>query len=309
MMWTTFGCLHDITREDIQKLGAGSIGRLDISAPCKDSALSRLLPSKYGGRLKNPRPGLQGRHGKVLLSCLEVTAWVREFNPNCEIFCENLPFTDLVADWKVVCLALGQPIVIDSVDHSCTRRRRAFWTNMHLPSSQEELTRGFSPINPNQYMGPGRTLEPYFVDGNPTVCTIGASCTGGPDHPKADTGVPVLVYDQRYEQPQSLQAEEAELLMGFPAGSTSDRAATQIDRLWALGDSWDVRTSLMLNRFSRHATIRVDGPLSVNSRLRKPQSIRLNKHSWRLWLKVGLMPLFSSWQNLLKKNSFGCCNI
>ena len=36
--------------------------------------------------------------------------------------------------------------------------------------------------------------------------------------------------------------------------------------MWrALGDSWDVRTSLMLNRFSGHAAIRVDGPLSVNS--------------------------------------------
>ena len=114
-------------------------------------------------------------------------------------------------------------------------------------------------------MGEGRTLEPYFVEGKTTVRTIGASWTGDDNHPKADTAVPVRVYDQRYEQPQSLQAEEAELLMGFPAGSTSGRAATQIERLRALGDSWDVRTSLMLNRFSRHATIRVDGPLSVNS--------------------------------------------
>ena len=30
--------VHDITREDIQKLGTVSIGRLDISAPCKDFA-------------------------------------------------------------------------------------------------------------------------------------------------------------------------------------------------------------------------------------------------------------------------------
>ena len=89
--------------------------------------------------------------------------------------------------------------------------------------------------------------------------------TGDHDHPKADTSVPVLVYDQRYEQHQSLQAEEAELLMDFPAGSTSGHAVPQIERLRALGDSRDVRTFLTLNRFSRHATIRVDGPLSVNS--------------------------------------------
>ena len=56
MPWHTH--VHDITREDIQKLKTGSIGRLGISAPCNDVALSRLLPSKYGGRLKNPRPGL-----------------------------------------------------------------------------------------------------------------------------------------------------------------------------------------------------------------------------------------------------------
>ena len=62
--------VHDITREDIKKLGPGSIGRLDVSAPCKDFTLSRLLPSKYGGKLKNPRPGLQGRHGNIFLSCL-----------------------------------------------------------------------------------------------------------------------------------------------------------------------------------------------------------------------------------------------
>ena len=53
--------------------------------------------------------------------------------------------------------------------------------------------------------------------------------------------------------------------MGFPAGSTSGCAVSQIDRLRALGDSWDVHTSLMLNRFSRYATIRVDGPLLVHS--------------------------------------------
>ena len=72
---------------------------------------------------------------------------------------------------------------------------------MQLPSSQEELTRGFSPVEPNQYMGAGRTLEPYFVEGKTTVRTIGASWTGDDNHPIADTAVPVRVYDQRYEQP------------------------------------------------------------------------------------------------------------
>ena len=60
-------------------------------------------------------------------------------------------------------------------------------------------------------MGAGRTLEPYFIEGKTTVRTIGASWTGDDNHPKADTAVPVRVYDQRYEQSQSLQVEEAEL--------------------------------------------------------------------------------------------------
>ena len=74
---------------------------------------------------------------------------------------------------------------------------------MRLPSSQEELTRGFSPVNPNryQYMRTGRTVEPYIVDGKTTARTIGASWIGDPNHLKADTSVPVLVHDQRYEQP------------------------------------------------------------------------------------------------------------
>ena len=136
---------------------------------------------------------------------------------------------------------------------------------MRLPPSQEELTRGLSPVEPNQYMGEGRTLEPYFIEGKTIVHTIGASWTGNDNHPKANTKVLVNVHDKCYEQVQPLNVEEAELLMGFPAGSTSGQAVTPISRLRAVGDSWDVRTALMLNRFSRHATIRVDGPLVVRS--------------------------------------------
>ena len=108
---------------------------------------------------------------------------------------------------------------------------------------------------------------PYIVDGKTTVRTIGASWIGDPEHPKADTSVHVLVHEQRYmyDQPQSLQAEEVEMLMGYPAGSTSGRAATPIDRLRALSDSWNMRTSRMPIRFSRHATTHVDGPLPVDS--------------------------------------------
>ena len=132
MDYTWHTDVDNITHEDIQKLGVGSIGRLDISVPCKDFAMSRLLPSKFGGKLSDPRPGSRGKHGKVLMACLEVTAWALGLNTDCKFFCENLPFTDIVADWKVMCLALGQPIVLDSADYSCTRRTRAYWTSMSI---------------------------------------------------------------------------------------------------------------------------------------------------------------------------------
>ena len=43
--------VDNISRDDIQRLGLGFIGRLDISAPCKDFAMSRLLPCRWGGKL------------------------------------------------------------------------------------------------------------------------------------------------------------------------------------------------------------------------------------------------------------------
>ena len=79
--------------------------------------------------------------------------------------------------------------------------------------------------------------------------------------PKADTSVPVLVHDVRYEQPQSLQPEESEMLLGYPPGATAGCAVTPIQQLRSLGDLWDSCTALMLNRFSRHATIRIEGQM------------------------------------------------
>ena len=72
--WHTDDIVDDVSCDDIQKLGVGSIGRLDISVPCKDFAMSRLLPCRWGGKLDDPRTGLSGKYGKVLLTCLEVTA-------------------------------------------------------------------------------------------------------------------------------------------------------------------------------------------------------------------------------------------
>ena len=91
----------DITTADVEALGTGCVGSLDISSPCKDFALSRLLPSKYGGKLQNPCPGRQGKHGKVFKCYLQVLAWVHELNPNCKNFSGNMQFEVLEADRRI----------------------------------------------------------------------------------------------------------------------------------------------------------------------------------------------------------------
>ena len=132
-----------------------------------------------------------------------------------------------------MCLALGQPLMLDAADHSCTQRPRAYWTHMRLHPAIEPVTQGFDPMNPNQYnvMLPGHTAELYVVDVKTAACTIGASWIGEPERPCADTSVPVLVHNMRFEQPQSIIVDESEMLLGYPASATAGRGATPIDHL------------------------------------------------------------------------------
>ena len=68
--------VFNITRQDIEKLGRGTIAHLAIQAPCQDHSPLRLLPrknSKSGKRSdEEKRPGFRGKHGKVFLKCLEI---------------------------------------------------------------------------------------------------------------------------------------------------------------------------------------------------------------------------------------------
>ena len=89
----------NIMGADVKALGRGEIVALDIAAPCEDFCFLRLLPSKYGKKSKNPRPGLQGPKGQVLVQCLEVASWVLKFNPDCDVFNENIKFDDLKGDF------------------------------------------------------------------------------------------------------------------------------------------------------------------------------------------------------------------
>ena len=102
---------------------------------------------------------------------------------------------------------------------------------------------------------PGCTVETYVVDGKTTSRTVGASWIGDPDKPCADTSVPVLAHDIRFEQLQSLIVNEGEVLLGCPAEANAGRGVTPVERLRGLGDGWDIRVTLMLNRFSWHAAV------------------------------------------------------
>ena len=77
--------------------------------------------------------------------------------------------------------------------------------------------------------------------------------------------MPVLVHIVHYEQPQSLQPEKAEMLLGYPLGATAGHAVAPIQQLCSLGDSWDNCASLMLNGFSRYATICIEGQMEVGT--------------------------------------------
>ena len=255
-----------IKRSCIEALGRNSVVRLDIAAPCEDMSPLRLLPSKFGPHVKTTRPGLAGEKGKVFVQCLLVLSWVLEFNPQCEWFVENIKFDDMADDWDSVCTVLGQPTLLDSADHGFLRRVRAWWTNMELPA-MEVLTKGFDlALDGDVCMDEGRTLEPYFVDGKRTVRTLAKSWCGDPEAPTADTKVPIVVHDEQHEKHQHVRAHEAEQLMGWPEGITAGRGVSNKDRLRGLGDGWDMRTALMLNRFSKLATRKIEGPAYLPTR-------------------------------------------
>jgi hypothetical protein len=254
--------VFDIKREDIAALGRNAVVATDIAANCEDFSLLRNLPSKYGprGKLKVPRPGLEGPKGDVLVQCILVTSWILEFNPDAEVFCENIKFADLKRDWTLMEQAMGPALVLDSADVSHTRRVRAYWTNILYPADIDALTAGFSPMDSSLCMDPGRRCEPYQVEGKTTVRTIGKSWAGHADHPYADTMKPVVVLDDSAAGTQHLRATEAEQLLGYPKNATAGQGVTEKDRLTALGDGWDLNTVVAIKRFSKLARVSVPGP-------------------------------------------------
>ena len=182
-----------------------------------------------------------------------------KYNPDCGLFSENIKFDDTQADWQVVCKALGTPRILDSADYSMARRVRAYWSNIQMPDDIAQPTSGYSPGDPNTCtcMDPGRTVEPYFIDGKQTMRTIGGSWSGDPDSPVADNRIPVIVHAEQFEKTQHLRLNEAEGLVGLFTDAIAGRGVSAKDRLICLGKAWGVSTTEMQLRFSRLARKKV----------------------------------------------------
>ena len=205
-----------------------------------------------------PPARLHGKYGSTLRKCIEILGWALTYHPDCKFFAENVDFSDMPADWKEVCDALGTPIIITSHDYSYTKRRRAYWTNIPIP---ENFTEGYSPKDPNDCLDPGRKVQKYYASGRMCVRPLGGSWQGDPEHPEAATNKPLLLIDEQHDAPQHVRPEEAEQLMGLPVGCTAGRGVSAKERLEGIGDGWDFRTTIMLNRYSSLCRRQITGPI------------------------------------------------
>ena len=259
--------VFDITRQDIENLGTNKIKLLAFGAPCEDMSKLRLLPSSRKGWRKwwnksgeDLRPGLDGPKGKVFRQCLQILSWALEFNPDLEYFIENIEFSDMPRDWYEVCEALGLPYVVNAADFSYTKRNRAYWTNMKIPENYFE-THKSPKTDWHNCANPGRTIDTYMVSGREFVRPIGKSWRGDPFKPEADTSLPVFVHDVKFKEPQHLEPNEGELLMGMPENVTSGNSVSPRLRLRCIGNGWDLT---VVDLFLRHSAI-IPSPASKTS--------------------------------------------
>jgi len=259
-----FNNIYDIEEKHISAFPRDSIKWMVAGPECSDFSKLRLLPpSEYfindrqkqprdsGGKYipaKSPRKGLDGKKGKTFRQCIKIWGWVKKHHPNCSYLIENVVFNDMDSDWREVCEALGEPLIIDSHDYSATARRRAWWhNNPALKNDPDQGMKGLGPIDPQTCMDPGRTVQTYEAKGKTKVRTIGASWGGNPQSPEQQSRRKVWVHDTAYPgQPQELRVIEAEKLHGMEPGATSAPGMTPLNRLKGIGGGWDIRIATQL---------------------------------------------------------------
>ena len=255
--------MYDITEQIV--IDFGPIHLFIGATPCGDFSKLRLLPSRNSSDKSmrwnpvDPRPGLDGPNGAKFRQLLLILSWVLKHNPDCEYFIENLYFDDLQDDWKEICSVIGVPIQVNAQDYSRTKRNRAYWHNFKKEILLPPVTD--PPLDPNDCMLPGRTVLTYRAGGRQCVRPIGKSWRGfrtkseiaqglfpdvSVDKPIADTKLPVLVRDEKFQDDQHLVPIEAEGLMGMRLDSTAAPGMTALDRLVGIGNGWDIIVSTLL---------------------------------------------------------------
>ena len=100
-----------------------------------------------------------------------------------------------------------------------------------------------------------------MVSGREFVRPIGKSWRGDPFKPEADTSLPVFVHDVKFKEPQHLEPNEGELLMGMPENVTSGNSVSPRLRLRCIGNGWDLT---VVDLFLRHSAI-IPSPASKTS--------------------------------------------
>jgi len=258
--------MSNITEADIAAFPANSVVGLIVGTPCGDFSKNRLLPSTApyiearkkqakdkGGKYfvtKFPRKGLNGKQGGLFRTAIQIWRWVKIHHPHATCFFENVVFNDMEDDWKEVNATLGEPLVINSMDHSTTARNRAYWTSHDgLKADPNKGMGNAGPIDPNSCMNDNRKIDTYMAKGVTKVRPMGASWGGDPEKPQAQSNRKVWVHDPNHPgTPQDLHVTEAEKLHGMKADQTAAPGVTPLERIRCVGAGWDINIVKMLFR-------------------------------------------------------------
>ena len=182
----------------------------------------------------------------------------------CEVFSEQVEFSDLLKHWAEVCAALGNPFMFNAEEISFTNRFRCYWASFRSRVPPDMVMAMQRNPDPDQCMGPGRKLIKYSSHGKDHVRPIGASWLGG-DSPRANIMRKILVQDdaRAHADPQQITPAEAELLMGWGPNCTAEPTVTAAQRLAAIGGGWDLNAVHSILRFSKMSNI---NPLDTNTK-------------------------------------------
>ena len=145
-------------------------------------------------------------------------------------------------DWAEVNAALGEPLVINSLDYSTTARNRAYWTSHDGIKADPRKGMGDAgPIDPNTCMNDERKIDTYVAKGVTKVRPLGSSWGGNPDKPQAQSNRKVWVNDPNHPGvPQDLHVTEAEKLHGMKTDQTAAPGVSPLERIRCVGAGWDI---------------------------------------------------------------------